>query len=415
MEGLAVFGLGYVGREVAALALDRGIDVYGVDIDESVVAAVESDSRFTTAPGTIQVSTDGDSVIDNVQFVVIAVPTPLSSKSLVDLTPLKSVCRDIADQVTSRDTPLSVVVESTIPPGTVSDVVIPIFESQNLTIGEDVYIAHAPERIDPGNNEWPIESLPRVVGAVSEDGANAIVGFYERLLDAEVHRVENPSVAAASKIIENTYRDINIAYVNEIALTLDQLDIDVEDALDAAETKPFGFTRFSPGAGVGGHCIPIDPYFLIEKASDNGFENRFLNTARDINNRMPKYVAQKTIRSLIQEETLPQNAKGLLLGKAFKPGVEDTRNSPYFKIRDELKSYDMAIETYDPQLPSESTADSVYTNADVAVLVTAHPEFRNIDFDHLAENNTRLLVDGRNIYNPAAVEEAGITYVGMGR
>jgi nucleotide sugar dehydrogenase len=307
------------------------------------------------------------------------------------------------------------VVESTIPPGTISDVVIPTFEARDQTIGEDIYIAHAPERIDPGNDEWPIESLPRVVGAVSEDGADVIVDFYERLLDAEVHQVEDSSVAAASKIIENTYRDINIAYVNEIALTLDQLDIDVEKALDAAETKPFGFTRFSPGAGVGGHCIPIDPYFLIEKASNNGFDNRFLNTAREINNRMPKYVAEKTIRSLVEQEILPQNAKALLLGKAFKPGVEDTRNSPYFRIRKELRDYNMTIETYDPQLSDESTVDTFYTNADVVVLITAHPEFHDINFSRLADNGTELLVDGRNMYDPETVEASDITYVGVGR
>lgn len=415
MNTLGLFGLGYVGREVASLALKRGLNVHAVDIDESVIAAVESEPRFSNKPGEMQAATEASKAISAAQFLIIAVPTPLSSASVVELAPLRSVCQNIAKVLERRDQPLPIVVESTIPPGTVPEVVAPIFADHGFDVGKHIYLAHAPERIDPGNTDWPLESLPRVIGGMTETGTRVVGDFYDSLLDAGVYQVNSPQVAAAAKIIENAYRDINIAFVNEIALTLDHLDIDVTEALDAAETKPFGFTRFYPGVGVGGHCIPIDPYFLIKKGDSNGFNNRFLKTAREINNRMPVYLAERTIRALVQDGTLPQEATAVLLGKAFKPGVEDTRNSPYHTIHSKLDAYNMTIETYDPYLPEGSTVDSAYVDAEVLILITAHPEFRDLKFDRLAANGVELFVDGRNEFSPSISEKHGIKYVGVGR
>lgn len=415
MDTLGIFGLGYVGKEVCGLALEHGIDVYGVDIDDDVVRDVSVELDAVETDGTFRASTDSEAAVRHAQGYVVAVPTPLSSVYSVDLDPLTAVCEEAAEGIEPGDTPVPVVVESTIPPGTVSDLVAPIFERSGLAVGDDVYLAHAPERIDPGNQEWPIESLPRVVGAMTEDGTRAVIELYELLIDADIHPVPSPKVAAAAKIIENSYRDINIAFVNEIARTLDQFDIDAKTALDAAATKPFGFTRFSPGTGVGGHCIPIDPYFLIEKADENGYNSRFLKTAREINNSMPEYVVRKTIRAIVQDGTLPQESTALLLGKTFKPGTADTRNSPYFAIREGFAEYEIDIDTYDPLLPEDSSVDSVATGADVVVLVTDHLEFRDIDFAALAEAGTKLFVDGRNVFSPDAVERHGIQYVGVGR
>lgn len=415
MDSIAVFGLGYVGKEVVSLALDRGMDVHAVDIDSDIVEEVVSEHAGSETPGVLYGTTSASDVISHVDLIILAVPTPLSSASTVDLEPLRSVCKNIASVMELMETPLPIVIESTIPPGTIPEVIVPIFSDQGLSVGEDVFLVHAPERIDPGNDEWKLRSLPRVLGAMTEEGKQTTVDFYSQLLEAEVHEVSSTRVAAAAKIIENAYRDINIAFVNEIALTLDHFDIDITEALDAAETKPFGFTRFSPGAGVGGHCIPIDPYFLIEKAENRGFANRFLKTAREVNNQMPRYVASKTIETIIQEGILPQTTTALMLGKAFKPGVDDTRNSPYYTIRSELEEFGVSIETYDPFLPDDSTVSSPYSKTDIVILVTNHPEFHDLDFPRFHELDVELFVDGRNVYSPHPVESAEITYVGVGR
>jgi len=346
--------------------------------------------------------------------VVIAVPTPLDSSYTVDLSALRAATRDVAaglDDATG--TPL-VVVESTVPPRTTDTVVARILESAGHAVGEDVYLAHAPERIDPGDEEWPVEGLPRVVGAVTADGREVADAFYQEFLDAEVHVVGSPGVAEAAKIIENAFRDINIAFVNEIALLLEGLGVDATEALDAAATKPFGFMRFEPGAGVGGHCIPVDPHLLIDRANQSGFDHRMLKLARDINERMPERVARKTIEALNAARVPPYDATVLLLGKAFKPDVSDTRNSPYFDLNAELDRYDCTVETYDPMLEGESTVDSPYVDADAVVLVTAHEELTDLDPQGLAANGVTVLIDGRNALNSERIERAGITYVGVG-
>ncbi|WP_254272260.1 nucleotide sugar dehydrogenase [Haloarcula marina] len=413
MRRLAVFGLGYVGSEVAMLASERGFEVTGVDTDSTVVQAAQ-DAPLTTSER-FTATTDGAAAVTGADTVVVTVPTPIDSSFSVDLSALQAVCETVATGLPESPGGTLVVVESTIPPGTVSDIVAPAFEDLGHVPGQDVQLAHAPERIDPGNDEWSLAEIPRVVGADNDSGLDAAVTFYERLLDASIHPVSSTAAAAASKIIENAYRDINIAFVNEIATTLEQLGIDTTEVLDAADTKPFGFTRFSPGAGVGGHCIPIDPYFLIEKATSKDLNSRFLETAREINDKMPRYVADKTIHYLVRSGRLPQHASVLLLGKAFKPDIPDTRNSPYFPIRTALETYDVSIHTYDPLLPSESTVESPYQPVDAVVLVTDHEAFRGLDPERLADRGVEVVVDGRNVLDADAIRAAGLRYAGVGR
>jgi nucleotide sugar dehydrogenase len=314
---------------------------------------------------------------------------------------------------TTRPGPL-VVVESTVPPLTTDTVVAGILESAGHAVGEDVYLAHVPERIDAGNEEWPVERLPRVVGAVTAEGREVADAFYWEFLDAEVHIVGSPGVAEAAKIIENAFRDINIAFVNEFALSLEGLGIDATETLAAAATKPFGFMRFEPGVGVGGQCIPVDPHLLIDRANQSGFDHRMLKLARDINEQMPKRVARKIIEALNAARVPPYDATVLLLGKTFKPDVSDTRNSPYFDLKAELDRYDCTVETYDPMLEEESTVDSPYVDADAVVLVTAHEELIDLDPKGLAANGVSVLIDVRNALNRERIERAGITYVGVG-
>lgn len=208
---------------------------------------------------------------------------------------------------------------------------------------------------------------------------------------------------------------MNIAFVNEIALVLDHLDIDADAVLDAAATKPFGFKRFYPRVGVGGHCIPIDPYFLIRKSQSEGFDSRFLSYAREINDSMPIHVAEKTIKELNNTEILPNGSRAILLDAAFKSNVEDTRNSLYYYLKSELEDYGVVVDTYDPMVPELSTVDTPYVSADVAILATAHDEFQSISFEELWSSGVSILIDGRNEYSPAQVQAAGLRYSGVGR
>lgn len=419
MRHICVLGLGFVGAEVARLGAEREFQVSAVDVDPDVVDTVNTGEMFPDQLNEqISATTDAKGTVASADSIVIAVPTPLDSGRSLNLSILSEAVLTTAEGIagSSSDTPPLVVIESTIPPGTVRGVAMGIFEDQGLTVGEDVYLAHAPERIDPGSDGWPLERIPRVVGAVTDDGLNEVVRLYDELLEADVHPVPTPEVAECAKIIENAFRDVNIAFVNELALSLDRLQIDVSAVLDAAATKPFGFMRFSPGAGVGGHCIPVDPYMLIEEAAKSDFDHQFLKLARDINDRMPRYVAEKTVKALIKEGILPQDSRVLLLGKAFKPDVPDTRNTPHDQLAKWLcEEYGVTVESYDPVLSENSSVDSPYASVDAVVLVTAHEAFDDLDFRCLASEGVRLFVDGRNAFDSDEVKDSGLRYVGVGR
>jgi nucleotide sugar dehydrogenase len=412
---LGVVGLGYVGIEVTTLGLQRGYDVVAHDISERVRSEVSTAGYETHVSGNLDIVGNGEDVGARADIIVIAVPTPLNSSYSVDLSALKSASKAVSTGIGSRDGCPAIIVESTIPPGTVRNEIKPIFESRGTVIGRNAYLAHAPERIDPANEQWPLESLPRVVGALTEQGLNKVSGFYSNLLDADVYPVDSVEVAEAAKIIENAFRDVNIAFVNEVALSLSSLDVDATKAIDAAATKPFGFMKFEPGAGVGGHCIPIDPYLLIDQASQNGFNHRLLKEAREINEKMPDHVVDQTIRALNHREILPKGATVLLLGKAFKPDVTDTRNSPYFDIREGLEGYECSIDVYDPMLPEDSTVESPYSTADAVVLVTDHPEFRNLNLSEFERKGTEVFVDARNVYREVPKSELEMEYIGIGQ
>jgi nucleotide sugar dehydrogenase len=417
MSTVCVFGLGFVGRDVLELAVRRGYDAVGVDIDEEVVASVGEETFDSgTETGSHYTTTDAARAVDESDVIVVTVPTPLDSSYSVDLSAVEAVTGTVGERLVrdERDSPPLVVVESTVPPGTTTEVVGDTLENCGLVVGEDVHVAVVPERIDPGGGGNPIESIPRVVGGVTAACRDRAVEFYEELLDAGVHPTDTPEIAESSKIVENAFRDINIAFVNEVAISLDELGIDAVSTLDAAETKPFGFMRFDPGAGVGGHCIPVDPYLLIESAEQQGFDHRLLTLARDINDRMPEYVVDTTIKALNDAAILPNGSTVLLLGRSFKPGVRDDRNSPYFQVKRQLESYGVETVTHDPEF-THSTIQSPYVSADAAVLVTDHEMYDEIDLDRLSENGISVFVDGRNALDPSAVREAGIDYHGIGR
>jgi nucleotide sugar dehydrogenase len=417
MSTICIFGLGFVGRDVLELTVRRGYDAVGVDIDEEVVATVEEEQFDSgTESGSYYATTDAAQAVDESDVIVVTVPTPLDSSYSVDLSAVEAVTEMVGDRLVrdDRDTPPLVVLESTVPPGTTNEVVGNTLEDYGLIVGEDVHVAVVPERIDPGRDGRSVESIPRVIGGVTTACRDRAVEFYKELLDAGVHPTDTPEIAESSKIVENAFRDINIAFVNEIAVSLDELGIDAVSTLDAAETKPFGFMRFDPGAGVGGHCIPVDPYLLIESAEQQGFDHRLLTLARDINDRMSEYVVDTTIKALNDAAILPNGSTVLLLGRSFKPGVRDDRNSPYFQIKRQLESYAVETVTHDPEFP-DGTVQSPYVSADAAVLITDHEAYDEIDLDRLSENGISVFVDGRNALDPSAVRAAGIDYHGVGR
>ncbi|WP_436909438.1 nucleotide sugar dehydrogenase [Halosimplex marinum] len=415
---IGIYGVGFVGKEVAELAADRGRSVTCVDIDPEVVERIESEEYLAVEDwSSVSATTDGAAVASEADTCIVTVPTPLDDARRVDLTPLRAAAETIGEGLRSREAsePCLVVVESTVPPGTVRRELAEVFDTYGLTAGTDYYLGAAPERVDPGNDAWPLERIPRVVGALTDGGRDRIEAFYDGLLDAEVHPVDSVEIAEVSKIIENAFRDINIAFANEIAVSLDSLGIDAGSAIEAADTKPFGFMAFEPGAGVGGHCIPVDPHLLIGEAEDAGFTHELLTVARTINNQMPEYVADLTVDALTRERVFPQDAEVLLLGRAFKPDIADDRNSPYFPLRESLAEYDVDVETYDPVLEAERSVDSPYQSADAVVVVTDHDEFDGLDPERFAALGVSAVVDGRDVFDAEAVEAAGLRYEGVGR
>ncbi|QLH82645.1 nucleotide sugar dehydrogenase [Halosimplex pelagicum] len=414
---IGIYGVGFVGKEVAELAVERGRSVACVDVDPEVVERIEAEEYLAVDDhDRVSATTDGAAVAAEADTCLVTVPTPVDGAERVDLGPLRAASETIGEGLRGRDAaePCLVVVESTIPPGTARREIAEVFDTYGLELGTDYYLAAVPERVDPGNEAWPLEAIPRVVGALSEPGLERATAFYDRLLDAEVHPVDSVEIAEVSKIVENAFRDINIAFANEIAVSLDSLDVDARSAIDAASTKPFGFMGFEPGAGVGGHCIPVDPHLLIGEAEDAGFTHELLSVARTINNQMPEYVADMTVDALTRERVLPQDATALLLGRAFKPDLADDRNSPYFPIREGLTDYDVTVETYDPVLAAESSVDSPYQPVDAVVVVTDHEAFADLDPERFADLGVSTVVDGRDVFDAEAVEAAGLRYDAVG-
>lgn len=416
MDTVGIFGLGQVGSAVARRAISLGHPVRCVDLDESKVERINRGEYFpSAAAGSVTATTEGRSVVSECDVVVIAVPTPLSSNHIVNLDYLEAAASEVAAGIEAGGDPPLVVVESTVPPGTTRTVVQPAFEAAGLALDKDLFLGVVPERVDPGNEEWPLERIPRVASALTDEGKRRVHAFYDGLLDAEIHPVDEPEIAESAKIVENAFRDVNIAFVNELARSFDELDIDTTAVLDAAATKPFGFMRFAPGAGVGGDCIPVDPYLLIGRAERTGFDHQLLKMSRSVNDRMPEYVVTKTIKALNAADVLPKGSTVVLLGRAFKPGVADDRNSPYHGIRRGLEEFGVTVETYDPLFPDESSVDSPYVDADGLVLVTDHREFRDLDWERIADLGVSALVDGRNMYDPDRLRAHGISYTGVGR
>lgn len=422
-EKVVVVGLGYVGLPLAILARSRGYNVFGIDIDvhkrqqirtANVPDLPEVFAEELRAEPLVASGTFG--AVSSADLVIICVPTPVDADRNPDLTPVISACEGVASRLRKGQL---VILESTVHPGTCEDVVIPILEKESgLRVGVDFEVAHCPERINPGDNYWPIHRIPRVIGASSSRALDRAAGFYRSVLDALVYEMESIREAEAVKVVENSFRDINIAFVNELAMSFSKLNIDVVNVLEGAATKPFGFMLHYPGCGVGGHCIPVDPYYLIRYAKKNGFSHDFLSLARTINERMPEFTVDIALQLLKEKGIAPQQATVALLGLSYKANISDARESPSFEIERLLAERGITVQSFDPYVRERSSAktlDEALRGADAAIIATAHKEFTSLPPQAFLERKVKVVVDGRNCMPREIYRESDLTYRGIGR
>jgi UDP-N-acetyl-D-glucosamine dehydrogenase len=390
---LAIIGQGYVGLPLAMAAVDAGWTVIGIDNIEAKVAQINSgkspvedisDTQLQAAltSGAYRASTDFSSVA-KASVITICVPTPLDEKREPDLSLLKSAATAIAPFVSNETL---VVSESTSYPGTLRDIIIPAVDSLKPKTSFKVYFASAPERVNPGDPVWNQKNTPRLVGAVDAESQVKALAFYESICDVSVS-VSSPEVAEAAKLLENTFRLVNIALINEFTQLCASTGINVHEVIDAAASKPYGFMPFRPGVGVGGHCIPVDPLYLTWWARQNGGRAQFVETADSINHAMPKYVALRALELVDPSVIKP---KVLILGVAYKPGVGDVRETPVSELRDHLKAHGAEVAWRDPLVTNWEGSDPVDAdwNCDVAILATKQV---GMDLSHLIRRGTRIL------------------------
>ena len=390
---LAIIGQGYVGLPLAMAAVDAGWSVIGVDSFEAKVAQINggsspvediSDAQLQAAisKGVYKATTDY-SAVSQASVITICVPTPLDEKREPDLTLLRSAATGIAPYVSNETL---VVSESTSYPGTLRDIIIPIINKLKPKDSSKVYFASAPERVNPGDPVWNQKNTPRLVGAIDKESQKRALAFYEAICDAAVS-VSTPEVAEAAKLLENTFRLVNIALVNEFTQLCSASGINVHEVIDAASSKPHGFMPFRPGVGVGGHCIPVDPLYLTWWARQNGGKAAFVESADSINHEMPKYVAERALN--LVDQTI-ENPKVLILGVAYKPGVGDVRETPVSELRDHLKAKGADVAWHDPLVPTWEGTKPVDLNwsCDVAILATKQPGMK---VDQLIANGVLIL------------------------
>ncbi|MCK4635655.1 MAG: nucleotide sugar dehydrogenase [Candidatus Moranbacteria bacterium] len=421
-ETVCVVGLGYVGLPLAVRTKEKGYNVIGLELDKKKIelinkkqSPIEEVYLYENLPKHPIRATDNAKEIKKADIVLICVPTPVDEYYNPDLTLVQKSCEMVAKNLKKG---ALVVLESTVNPGVSEEVVHPIFESFGHKIGSDVFIAHCPERINPGDSKWNVTNIPRVVGAFTQKGLKKSVEFYEDIIDGEIRPMKHIREAEACKVVENSFRDVNIAFVNELAKSFDALDIDIKDVIDGASTKPFAFMPHYPSCGIGGHCIPVDPYYLIERAKRAGFDHKFLRTSRAINNSMPAYTVE-LLQDKLNEVKMPLNGTNVgILGIAYKPNVDDDRESPYYDIVNALEKHGAKIHSFDPHIKEKSSVKTLATllkKSDAIILVTNHKEFDEINGKLLKKNKIKVIIDGKNTLNKKDIEKNGVVYKGIGR
>jgi UDP-N-acetyl-D-glucosamine dehydrogenase len=409
-----IIGLGYVGLPLAMEFSRAGVETVGIDVDANKVAVLKQGSSYIqdVGPELIQEYSDQKkfsattdfSVLKDLDTVNICVPTPLRKSKDPDISYIVSAATEIVRYLHPG---MLIILESTTYPGTTEEVILPMLEETGLKVGQDFYLAFSPERVDPGNATYHTRNIPKVVGGVTKVCTELATEFYKLAID-EVHPVTSPRSAEMVKLLENTFRSVNIGLVNELCLMGERLNVDIWEIIDAAATKPFGFMPFYPGPGLGGHCIPIDPHSLAWKAKVNGFNPRFIELASDVNKSMPAFVVQKAQTYLNSQRKSLNGSKILVLGVTYKKNVSDVRESPALDIIDLFEKAGSIVSYLDPFAPKLSFRNRSYESievgasqdvfkkqlkeCDLAVLISDHDTF---DLDLIVEHVPALL-DTRN-------------------
>ncbi len=421
---VTVIGLGYVGLPLACLCVEKGFKTYGVDKDRKKINMLNRGVNYLTdAPELdpivktkkLQCGTNFE-VVKKSDIIVICVPTPVDEERNPDLTPVKDACKKTAKFLKKGQL---VILESTINPGVCDEIVKPLMDSvSGIEAGKDYYLAHSPERVNPGDPKWKVRNIPRTVGAISPKGLKMALAFYNKILDSNIMGMNTIKEAEATKVIENSFRDINIAFVNELAKSFDKMGIDLYEVLKGAATKPFAYLPHWPSLGVGGHCIPVDPYYLIKRAQQSGFDHKFLKMSREINNSMPSYTVGLLSKCLNEIQRSVKGTTIGVLGLSYKGNVADKRESPAVEVVKLLKERQANVEIYDPYLPEDSTVkslDKILKKSEAIVVASNHEEFKLITAKDLKKNGVKVVVDGKNILNKKQILKAGMIYKGIGR
>lgn len=421
-----IIGLGYVGLPLMWTFHKRGMSVVGFDVDHQKVQNIKTGSPYIKHLGKemmreLAMSIRCDATTDfsrlrEADALLMCVPTPLNHHREPDMSYVEQTTHTIAEHLRSGQL---IILESTTWPGTTEELIIPILEQKSgLVAGEDFYIAYSPEREDPGNPDFQTATIPKVVGGHSPDAIRLAQALYDSAIDQTVP-VSDTRTAEAVKLTENIFRSVNIALVNELKVIYEAMDIDVHEVIDAADTKPFGFMKFTPGPGLGGHCIPIDPFYLTWKARETGHPTRFIELAGEINTEMPRYVVQRTIEALNRQQKPLNGSSILLIGLAYKPDVDDDRESPTYKLMELCESYGAEVSYYDPYVPEIRPSreyphyagrTSVEWNRETieafdAVVISTHHS--DINYGELADW-AGCIIDTRNAMNGHAQSAAQV-------
>ncbi|MDO8509232.1 MAG: nucleotide sugar dehydrogenase [Nanoarchaeota archaeon] len=417
-QKVAVIGMGYVGFPLAcAIARSKKYEVYGIDIDEKKIEQIKrrispvEDKQAQKDIKKVKINATTDlSTLKEMKYIIICVPTPIDHNKNPDLTPVKRATESIAKNLKKGQL---IILESTVNPGVCEEVILPILEETGLKGGIDFELAHCPERINPGDANWNVYNIPRNIGGLTLEGTKKIGNFYRTFINAPIKVMSSLKTVESTKIIENTFRDINIAYVNELAKSFDKLGIDVMEVINGASNKPFAFMAHYPGCGVGGHCIPVDPYYLIDYAAKNGFNHNLLKVARKINNSMPMYTVDKLVKKLNDLDVPLKDAKIGVLGISYKANMGDIRESPSLEMISKLKKMGCDVFTYDPYCPEESNAelDEILNECVGVIIATNHKQFTKIK----KWKNIRIIIDGRNCLSKTNIGKKVTFYDGIGR
>lgn len=407
---VGVVGLGYVGLPLAVEKAKAGFKTIGFDVQKAKVDLVNSginyigdviddDLKQIVEKGMLKATNDF-SFVKDVDFIAICVPTPLDRHQQPDISYVKSSAEEIAKYITKGT---MVVLESTTYPGTTEELLKPILESSGLKCGEDFYLGFSPERVDPGNKQFKTKNTPKVVGAIGKDAREVIAAMYRAVLEGDVYEVSSPAIAEMEKILENTYRNINIGLANEMAILCNRMGIDYWEVVDAAKTKPYGFQAFYPGPGLGGHCIPLDPYYLSWKAREYGFHTSMIESSMMVNDKMPEYCVERSMEILNRYKKALNGSKVLVLGVAYKNDIDDYRESPAIRVIEKLKEAGADTDFYDPWIAEYKDNGQVFTGIekidediiagyDLVLIAAAHT---NIDYN-MIQKNAKVIFDTRN-------------------